>query len=223
MPSAGNAPEMTVTPPGNRAPEIEGTIPAQVLTAGGGAGSVDVAAYFRDPDGDELAYAAVSDRPDIAGVAMSGSTMTLTPISTGTATVSVIASDGTAEAGQTVAVTVPERLDTPASTQQPATVPPPVREPEIRLTGIRVTLGRRSDREASMRMTTKPDGAPWSGIDFDVDPFDAGRMCCYSSYANDVFLGFRCQTGYNGSVSITTNVSQRGGARVSRTVSFTCR
>ena len=96
MPSAGNAPEMTVTPPGNRDPEIEGTIPAQMLTAGGDAKGVDVAVYFRDPDGDELAYSAVSDRPDIVGVAMSGSTMTLTPVSTGTATVSVTASDGAA-------------------------------------------------------------------------------------------------------------------------------
>ncbi|MXY33877.1 MAG: hypothetical protein F4Y60_07260 [Boseongicola sp. SB0664_bin_43] len=230
LPSAGGAPEMTVTPPRNRAPETKGTVPALTLSADGRAESVDVAAYFRDPDGDDLAYSAASDRPDIVEVAMSGSTLTLTPVSTGTAIVTVTASDGIAEAVQTVAVTVPERRNGPESTQEPATNSPPaqaseesVQEPEKRLTGIRITLGRRSDREASMRMTTVPDGAPWSNIGFDIDPFEAGRMCCYSSYADIVFLGFRCQSGYNGSVSITTNVSQRGGPRASRSVSFTCR
>ena len=233
MPSAGSAPEMTVTPPGSQAPETKGDIPAQTLTAGGGAESLDVAAYFLDPEGNELTYSAVSDHPDIVKVAMSESTLTLTPVSTGTATVAVTASDGTAEAVQTVSVTVSESLDRPASAQQPATVSPPAQqpatvsppaqEPEKRLTGIRITLGRRSDREASMRMTTEPDGAPWSGINFDIEPVEAGRMCCYTSYADIVFLGFRCQSGYNGSVSITTNVSQRGGPTVSRSVSFTCR
>ena len=37
----------------NRAPEASGTIPAQTLEAGD-AGSVDVAAYFSDPDDDPL-------------------------------------------------------------------------------------------------------------------------------------------------------------------------
>ena len=153
MPSAGSAPEMTVTPRRSQAPETKGTIPAQMLTAGGDAESVDVAAYFGNPAGNELTCSAVSDGPDVVRVATSESALTFTPISTGTATVAVPASDGTAEAVQTVAVTVSESLDRPAPAQHPATVSPPAQEPEKRLMGIRITLGRRSDREAFHRQT----------------------------------------------------------------------
>ncbi len=105
-PPAGQAPEMTIIPAANRAPEAAGAVPAQALTEGGAAGSVDVAARFEDPDGDALAYAAQSGDPGILTVGVSGSTVTLTPVSAGTATVTVTASDGRAETELSFDVTV---------------------------------------------------------------------------------------------------------------------
>ena len=69
----------------NRAPRSTGSIPAQTLTVGGRAASVNVAQYFTDPDGDALTYTASSNRTGIARASASGSTVTLTPVSAGTA------------------------------------------------------------------------------------------------------------------------------------------
>ena len=91
----------------NRPPRPTGSIPAQTLTVGGAAASVDVARYFTDPDGDALTYSASSDRSGIVRAGASGSTVTLTPVAAGTATVTVAARDpGGASATQSIAVTV---------------------------------------------------------------------------------------------------------------------
>ena len=83
-----------------------GSIPSQTLTTGANAGLVDVAPYFQDPDNDQLTYLAVSEHPSILGVSVTGSTVILTPLSAGTARVTVTASDGNASATQTIAATV---------------------------------------------------------------------------------------------------------------------
>ena len=98
---------VTVSEP-NRDPEAVGSIPVQTLTEDGNPLSVDIAPYFRDPDGNPLTWSAQSSDPGVLGVSSSGSTVTLTPVSAGTATVTVTASDGHAEAVQTFRVTVPE-------------------------------------------------------------------------------------------------------------------
>ena len=85
-----------------------GSIPAQTLTEDGNPLSVDIAPYFRDPDGDPLTWSAQSSDPEILRVENSGSTITLTPVSPGNTTVTVTAGDGHAEAVQTFRVTVPE-------------------------------------------------------------------------------------------------------------------
>ena len=97
--------------PSNRAPEAVGAIPAQTLTAGGSAGSVDVAPYFRDPDNDPLTYAAASSSTRTVRASTAGSSVTLTPVAAGTATVTVTASDGSLNARQTIAVTVSASSD----------------------------------------------------------------------------------------------------------------
>ena len=103
-----HAQEITITPPANRAPEAVGTIPDQTLAEGGNALSVDVAQYFSDPDGNPLTYTARSGEPGVLEVSGSGSTITLTPVSPGSTTVTVTAGDGSAEAVQTFRATVPE-------------------------------------------------------------------------------------------------------------------
>ena len=108
VPPASQAQEITISPPANRAPEAVGTIPDQTLTEDGNALSLDVAPYFNDPDGDSLTYSARSGDPGVVTAGMSGSTLTLTPVSPGNTTVTVTASDGHAEAVQTFPATIPE-------------------------------------------------------------------------------------------------------------------
>ena len=91
----------------NQPPRPIGSIPAQALTVGGSALSVDVAQYFTDPDGDALTYSASSSRTGIVRAGASGSTVTLTPVAAGTATVTVTARDpGGLSATQAISVTV---------------------------------------------------------------------------------------------------------------------
>ena len=93
----------------NRAPEARNAIPARTLFVGGTA-SVDVAAHFRDPDGDPLSYSATSSRHEIAAVTVSAATLTIEAVAAGVATVTVTASDPDgARAEQRFEVTVPNR------------------------------------------------------------------------------------------------------------------
>ncbi|WP_420464386.1 Ig-like domain-containing protein [Candidatus Palauibacter sp.] len=76
----------------NRGPQAVGTISTQTLEAGS-SGSVDVAAYFSDPDDDALTYAATTSGAAVATASVSGSVVTLSAVSAGMATVTVTASD----------------------------------------------------------------------------------------------------------------------------------
>lgn len=106
--SASRSVSVTVGDGGtNQPPRASGSIPAQTLTAGGGAGSVNVAPYFTDPDGDRLTYSARSSSQNTVSVSISGSAVTPTPVAAGTATVNVTAVDpGGLTATQRIAVTV---------------------------------------------------------------------------------------------------------------------
>ena len=100
---------VTVTPPGNRPPEPVGTLAPLKIGVGEAAVPVEVSGAFRDPDGDALTYGATSSSPGVASVSVSGSVVTVTPVSEGPATVTVTATDtgGTnTPATQTFAVTV---------------------------------------------------------------------------------------------------------------------
>ena len=93
----------------NRPPEAVGKLEDHSLTVGAAPVAVDVASAFRDPDRDELTYAAESSAEDVAAVAVDGSVVTATPVGAGTAVVTVTAADGEDEhapATQTFTVTV---------------------------------------------------------------------------------------------------------------------
>ena len=90
----------------NRAPEAVGSITAQTLKVGGSAVTVNVKNNFSDPDGDNLRYTATSNMSSVASVSVSGSKVTITPVSAGRATVTVTASDQTNSATQTIDVVV---------------------------------------------------------------------------------------------------------------------
>ena len=71
---------------------------------------IDAAAYFADPDGDDLEYSATSSDMTRAMVAVSESTLTVTGMAVGSTTVIVTARDpGGLAAEQSFGVTVPNR------------------------------------------------------------------------------------------------------------------
>ena len=93
-------------PPSNRAPQATGSIPS-VAVAAGESTTVDVDSAFRDPDGDPLTYSATTSSPGIATASVSGSTLAVSGVAAGTATITVAATDPAgASARQSFTVTV---------------------------------------------------------------------------------------------------------------------
>ena len=73
--------------------------------------ALDLAPYFTDRDGDPLVYAAVSSDPGAAAVSVTGSSLTLTSVGYGPASIEVTASDpGGLSATHTFAVNASDRL-----------------------------------------------------------------------------------------------------------------
>ena len=94
----------------NRAPQAVGTLGDLTLTLGGLPLVLDLAQAFSDPDGDVLTYAAASSSPGVAAAAVSGDTVTVTPVRFGSATITVTATDpGARSAVQRFVVTVAAR------------------------------------------------------------------------------------------------------------------
>ena len=94
--------------PPNRAPTASGSIAAQTVTVGESA-TVNVAAAFSDPDGDQLSYTASTSAGGIATASVSGSAVTITGVAAGIATITVTARDpGGLTATQGISVTIEE-------------------------------------------------------------------------------------------------------------------
>ena len=77
----------------NEAPVVETEMPDRTLVESYGAGKFDVSAYFSDPDGDDLRFAAASSDSGVVRTGLVGAVLTLTPIGLGTATIEVTAAD----------------------------------------------------------------------------------------------------------------------------------
>ena len=94
-------------PPPNAEPVAVGSLPARTLRIADGAATVDVSGAFQDPDGDGLTWTASSSAPRVATVSVSGSVVTVAPVSPGVTTVTVTATDAAgASATQSFVVTV---------------------------------------------------------------------------------------------------------------------
>ena len=105
----------TVTVP-NQAPVAVDAVPAQSIFVGDTA-SVDVSAYFNDPDGDALSYSVASSDATAVSASVAGSVVSMTAITQGISTVTVTASDPDGlSAEQDIAVTVPNRAPTALDT-----------------------------------------------------------------------------------------------------------
>ena len=105
-----------ITGPENQPPAALGAIPDRIVEVDS-AVVVDLAAYFADPDGDTLVYAAVSAAPATATPILSGSVLTVTGVAKGETTVTATATDPEGLAAtQNFAVTVPNRAPVVADT-----------------------------------------------------------------------------------------------------------
>ena len=105
----------TVTVP-NQAPIAVDAVPAQSIFVGDTA-SVDVSAYFNDPDGDALSYSVANSDATVVSASVAGSVVSLTANTQGISTVTVTASDPDGlSAEQDIAVTVPNRAPTALDT-----------------------------------------------------------------------------------------------------------
>ena len=93
----------------NRAPEARGAI-EPITVAVGDTATMDVAAYFSEPDGETLTYSAASSDASAASAAARGSTVAVAGVARGTADITVTATDpGGLAATQSFAATVPNR------------------------------------------------------------------------------------------------------------------
>ncbi|MXX36056.1 MAG: hypothetical protein F4107_13475 [Gemmatimonadetes bacterium] len=92
----------------NRAPRPNGAIPGRAVILGQSA-AIEVSAYFTDPDLDALSYAAASSDTLTARATAAGSTVGVTAVRVGRATITVTATDpGGFTATQSFAVSVEE-------------------------------------------------------------------------------------------------------------------
>lgn len=105
----------TVTVP-NQAPVAVDAVPAQSIFVGDTA-SVDVSAYFNDPDGDALSYSVANSDATTVSASVAGSVVSLTAITQGMSTVTVTARDPDGlSAEQNIEITVPNRAPTTLDT-----------------------------------------------------------------------------------------------------------
>ena len=112
----------------NRAPQPVGAIPSISLSVGGSQ-TVDASAYFRDPDGDALAYRVSSNIPSVAAASISGSIMTVAGGAAGRATLTLTAAD---PAGLTATQSVSVSVTAGTGNRAPeavGTIPPVTMEP----------------------------------------------------------------------------------------------
>ena len=94
-------------PEENRPPEVVSAIAPMTIDVASPAAVVDLSAHFRDPDGDELRYSAVSAAPRSVRADLASSALKVEPLAVGESLVTVRATDTDgAEAEQSFTVTV---------------------------------------------------------------------------------------------------------------------
>ena len=184
----------------NRSPERVGSLPPLSLRVADGGRSVDVSGAFSDPDGDALTYRASSSDPLVVRVAVPGSGVWVRPVSGGTATVEVTATDvdgSNTSATQTFEVTVENRPP-----EAVGSLPPLTR------------------RVADGAATVEVSGAL---RDPDGDPLTYGVSSSDGSVARVSVSGSRVTVTpvSPGTAVVTVTATDRGGSNTPATQAFT--
>ncbi len=105
----------------NRRPVASKAIPAQNLTAGGSSVAFNLTEYFSDPDGDKLTWTITRSNSHVT-TSLSGNTLTITPVTAGTSSVGIHASDSYASISRMVTVNVATAAGLSASISGPTRV-----------------------------------------------------------------------------------------------------
>ena len=214
---------VTVSPV-NQPPIAVGSLSDVTLLVNGSATTVDASSAFSDPDGDTLIYTATSSATDKATVSISGSTVTVTPVVAGSATITVTATDpGGLSATQTFSVTVaiPSLIITPPTDRVMQTYWPVCEEessPWFSLTNnlpsMQVTVQRESSADGKVGGYTPP-------VNQTTDPdisleSSQGTLAVPSTFtlAENASLQLRASAasdsdGYNGTVKFTFYVGNQ--------------
>lgn len=95
----------------NLPPVVANSIAPQTLNIGGPAFMRDLNEVFSDPNGNTLQYTASSSAPTVAGATISGALLTVTPVDTGIAEITVTASDEQSSVMTKFNVTVNPRIN----------------------------------------------------------------------------------------------------------------
>ena len=208
----GGEASQTLTVRTNRAPTVARPIPTQVVTVGGRSESLDLAAYFHDPDGDPLAYAAESDNPGvvIADIPVGGSHLTLRGVAAGRALIIVTVSDPDGgEAGQTLTV----RTNRVPTVAQP--IPPQV-----------VAVGVTSAPLDLAPYFHDPDGDPLSYTAESDNPgvviaevADGSRLVLIGMAAGEAAITITASDPYGGVVSQALTVRTNAAPAVAQPIS----
>ena len=202
--------------PASRAPTANGTISDSAKKVGHSAYSVDLSAYFTDPDGDTLTYAAVSSDTAKATVSLSSATLSVTPVAEGTATITATATDPSgAFATQSFTMTVKPANRAPTVTN---TIPGQTIE--------RTYSGSNVDTNVHIGL-----GDKFSDADGDALTYTATVQITSAGYL--VFADFRmgantltitapqADTGGSGTTTVTVTATDTDGASVSQSFSVT--
>ena len=144
--------------PANRAPEAASALSAATLAVGERR-RVNLAGAFRDPDGDALAYSAVSSNPAVASASVADAALVLEGVADGVATVTVTATDpGNLSVSQTLTATVGTVL-TVVGEGAPATGAPSVPEGGTLRLDVRLSMPRREPTAFTWRVLADADPA----------------------------------------------------------------
>ena len=184
----------------NRAPVAVGSIPDQTLTPGGSPVTLDVAASFSDPDGDELTFQATSSDPGVVRALISGTELILVPVAAGTATVTVTATDpGGLSATLNFEVTVGTANRAPVAVGG-------IPDQSLTPGGSPVTL----DVAASF---SDPDG---DALTFEATPSDSGVVRALVSGTDLILIPVAI-----GTASVTVTATDPGGLSANQTFEVT--
>jgi uncharacterized protein YjdB len=85
---------LTVTPAPNTAPTVANALGDVTLGGGFGTNVIDITDTFADADGDALTYTTTSSDENVATTSISGTSLTITEVATGTSTINITAIDG---------------------------------------------------------------------------------------------------------------------------------